>query len=256
MTTTVYTASVNGVALNQDAFNFPTREGRLNAPTIRGADVEGVAGPDIPRSHWYGPKAETWSMWVGGREFDRFTLTTSAIDTGLDGFTRNLNYLKGLFLGNPSAPLALAKNDPEYGALTATGRCTDVTVGDVFPGSGFARRVQFDIVIPGGVWRMPAATITITAGVNNHFLDGNGTIEPDLIEFGGATDVNNDTTVTGFDYTGGASTLALPSFVATPPAALSSFFPRTVRPLRLAGGLNQFTTTGAGASVTYRGGVI
>jgi hypothetical protein len=254
MTTTTYTASVNGVVLNQDAFNFPTREGRLNGPSIRGADVELVGGADRPTSHWYGPKAESWNMWVSGFEYDEGTDSTSIVDTGIDGFTRNLNYLKRLFLGNPSVPLELAKVDPQYGPLSAKGRCTDVSVGDVISASGFAKRVQFDIVIPDGVWRMPSASFAISSGTFD--LPGNAMVEPDLLDFSGASTVDSTTTATGFAYTGGASLIEFPAMISTPVAALSSFFPKSVRPLRLVGGQNTFNVTGASVTATYRPGVI
>ena len=102
-TTTDETWAVNGVILNKLAYNFTGLGGRLNTPSIRGANSPSPLGADRFRPHWYGPRDETWEMWVSAAD------PLTDIFGGRTQANANLDEIKALFGGNPAIPLAVTR---------------------------------------------------------------------------------------------------------------------------------------------------
>ena len=236
VTTTDETWAVNGTILNKLAYNFSGLGGRLNGPDVRGENLPVPLGADSFRAHWYGPRKESWEMWVSELN------PADDVPGGRAQASKNLDTIKALFQGNPGVALAVTRivRLPTVGLQTRTASavCKGITVR---PNLGAAfHRVTVDVEIPSGVW-LGAAGSGSTSGTVT--VGGTAMIVPTLITLTGAATTANTTTGTGFTYTGSSCTITPATWQSSPAAAIAGLYTTNGQILTLAPGPNVFTGT-------------
>lgn len=165
--TTTDEVSVNGTVLNTYAYNIETIGSRAKATGIRGGNQERTFGRGdlwVPKE--YGPRIETWGMWVIGGNADGSALGAGQTSTrGV--FYENMEALMSLFFGRPNQMLSLSRKriraDGSVLEVIAQGEAISMT--DPTTMAGGTRAVfTVDVVIPGGVWLATSATTITSAG--------------------------------------------------------------------------------------------
>lgn len=250
VTTTDETWAVNGIILNKLAYNFSGLGGRLDGPSIRGANQPSPLGADRNRLHWYGPRDESWEMWVS--EHDPAT----DLPGGRAQASANLDALKALFEGNVNVPLAVTRVIRLPSGLTT--RTTEAYAKQIVvqPNLGAAfSRVVVKVEIPSGLWIGDADTVT-TAVNATVTVAGTASVIPKLITLSGNVDVQNTTTQTGFAYSGVGVQIDPNTWQSVPANAISGLKPVAAQLLVLAPGPNFFVVTGGSVQVDWEAGFL